>query len=106
MGDSDPRFSEAICYLPPTKVLAALVLAEIERNDAEGARLAYEAMMLFETPQAGENHTDSVRSWLRGVRPERGRWHKHAHHDPFFITINEEKAAWLSRRSEGTPFNY
>ena len=87
MGDSDPRFSEAICYLPPTKVLAALVLAEIERDDAEGARLAYEAMMLFETPQARENHTDSVRSWLRVVRHERGRWRKHAHHDPFFRSL-------------------
>ncbi|MDD5412928.1 MAG: hypothetical protein PHF31_16240 [Methylobacter sp.] len=83
-GDSGPRSSEAIWYLPPTKVLAALVLAEIERGDAEGARLAHEAMMLFETPQAREIHIDSVRSRLRGIRPERGRWHKHVHHDPFF----------------------
>jgi hypothetical protein len=86
-GDFDPRFSEAICYLPPTKVLAALVLAEIERGDAEGTRLAHEAMMLFETPQAREIYTDSVRSRLRGVRPECGRWHKHAHHDPFFRSL-------------------
>ncbi|MFA5925138.1 MAG: hypothetical protein WC856_28315 [Methylococcaceae bacterium] len=86
-GDSDPRFSEAISYFPPTKVLAALVLAEIERGDAEGARLAHEAMMLFETPQAREIHTDSVRSRLRGVRPERGRWHKHAHHDRLFRSL-------------------
>ena len=87
-GDSDPRFSEAIWYLSPTKVLAALVLAEIERGDAEGARLAHETMMLFETPQAREIHIDSVRSRLRvKVRPERGRWHKHAHHDPFFRSL-------------------
>jgi hypothetical protein len=92
-GDSDRRFSEAISYFPPTKVLAALVLAEIERGDAEGARLAYEATMLFETPQARDIHTDSVRSQLRGVRPERVRWHKHAHHDPFFralVMISEQ----------------
>jgi hypothetical protein len=41
-GGADPGFSEAIGHLPPTKTLAALVLAEIERGDAEGARLAYE----------------------------------------------------------------
>jgi len=86
-GNSDPRFSDATSYLSPTKVLAALVLAEIERGDAEGARLAYEAMMLFETPQARGLHIDSVRSRLRGARPELGRWHKHAHHDPFLRTL-------------------
>lgn len=86
-GAPDPIISEAIYYLPPTKVLAALVLAEIEHGDAEGARLAYEAMMLFETPQARDIHTDSVRSRLHGVRPERGRWRKHAHHDPLFRSL-------------------
>ncbi len=86
-GASDPGFYEAVCYLPPTKVLAALVLAEIERGDAEGARLAHEAMMLFETLEAREIHTDAVRSRLRGVRPEPGRWHKHAHHDPVFRSL-------------------
>jgi len=86
-GDSDPRFSEATWYLPPTKVLAALVLAEIERGDAEGARLAHEAMMLLETPQAKDIYTDSVRSRLRGAKPDRGRWHKHEHHDPLFRSL-------------------
>lgn len=86
-GYSDSRFTEAIGYLSPIKALAALVLAEIERGDAEGARLAHEAMMLFESPQARDIHTDSVRSRLRGVKPEHGRWHKHAHHDPLFRTV-------------------
>lgn len=86
-GAPDPGFYEAVSYFPPTKVLAALVLAEIERGDPEGARLAYEAMMLFETPEAREIHTNAVRSRLRGVRAEPGRWHKHAHHDPFFRSL-------------------
>lgn len=86
-GKSDPGFFEAVCHFPETKVLAALVLAEIEQGDAEGARLAHEAMMLFESPQAREIYTDFVRSRLRGVKSEHGRWHKHAHHDPFFISV-------------------
>jgi hypothetical protein len=86
-GYSDSRFTGTIGYLPPIKALAALVLAEIERGDAEGARLAYEAMMLFESPQARDIHTDSVRSRLRGIKPEHGRWHKHAHHDPLFRAV-------------------
>ncbi|WAK00483.1 hypothetical protein [Methylobacter sp. YRD-M1] len=86
-GCSEPKLTEAIGYLPPTKALAALVLAEIERGDAEGARLAYEAMMLFESPQARDIHTDSVRSRLRGIKTEHGRWHKHAHHDPLFRAV-------------------
>lgn len=86
-GDSDPRFSEAVLCLPPTTVLAVLVLAEIARSDAEGARLAHEAMMLFETPHAREILIDTVRSRLRGVRPARGKWQKHAHHDPFFKAL-------------------
>lgn len=86
-GNSDPGFFEAVCRFPKTKVLAALVLAEIEQGDAEGARMAHEAMMLSESPQAIEIYTDFVRSRLRGARPEHGRWHKHAHHDPFFRSV-------------------
>lgn len=86
-GNSDPGFFEAVCHFPETKVLAALVLAEIEQGDAEGARQAHEAMMLFESPQAREIYTDFVRSRLRGAKPEPGRWHKHAHHDPFFRSV-------------------
>ena len=86
-GYSDSSFTEAIGYLPPTKALAVLVLAEIERGDAEGARLAHEAMMLFESPQARDIHTDSVRSRLRGTKTEHGRWHKHVHHAPLFRAV-------------------
>jgi hypothetical protein len=87
-GDFDPGFSDMVGHLQPTKVLAALALAEIERGDAEGARLAHEAMMLFESPQAMEIHVESVRSRLRGARPEREGRHKHEHHDAFFKTLS------------------
>jgi hypothetical protein len=97
-GYSDSRFTEAIGYFPPIRALAALVLAEIERGDAEGARLAYEAMMLFESPQARDIHTDSVRSRLRGVKTEHGRWHKHAHHDPLFKAV--AMISWQTGRSD------
>jgi hypothetical protein len=53
-GNSDSGFFEAVCHFPETKVLAALVLAEIEQGDAEGARLAHEAMMLSESRQANK----------------------------------------------------
>lgn len=79
------------------KYRAALVLAEIERGDAEGVRLAYEAMMLFETPRAREIHTRHISSRLRGVRLEHGKWHKHAHRDPLFralAMIAEQTGRW------------
>lgn len=83
-GTSDPRLSDALDHLSPAKGLAVLVSAEIERGDAEGARLAYATMMLFESPQARQIHTQAVRSRLSGTKPEAGKWHKHAHRDPFF----------------------
>lgn len=86
-GVYDPRLFLAIGNISPTKVLAALVLAEIEHCDAEGARLAYEAMMLFETKEASEIYIDSVRSKLRGFKPERTRWRKHEHHDALFRSL-------------------
>lgn len=86
-GNSDPGFFEAVCHFPETKVLAALVLAEIEQGDAEGARLAHEAMMLFETPQARDIYADSIRSILRGAKPDLGKWHKHEHRDPLFRSV-------------------
>ncbi|WP_031435151.1 hypothetical protein [Methylomarinum vadi] len=86
-GSYDAKLSVTFSNLPPIKVLAALVLAEIEHGNAEGARLAYEAMMLFETEEASEIYIDSVRTRLRGVRPNRAKWHKHEHHDALFRSL-------------------
>ena len=83
-GASDPRLFEALGHLPFTKAIAALVLIEIERGDAEDTRLAYETMMLFESLQARQAHVRAVRSRLSGAKPKASKWHKHIHHDPFF----------------------
>ncbi|HUL13916.1 MAG TPA: hypothetical protein VLU73_17340 [Methylococcaceae bacterium] len=83
-GAADPKLLEALDHVPFTKAIAGLVLAEIERGDAEGARLAYETMMLFESPQARQAHLQAVRSRLYGTKPKTGKWHKHMHRDAFF----------------------
>src|SRR5512139_793754 len=48
---------------------ALLVLAEIERGDAEGIRLAHAPMMLFDTPAAGARYAEGVAAALHGRRP-------------------------------------
>ena len=60
-GVADPDLAELLGGLAPMRGLAALVLAEIARGDAEGAHAAYEAMRLFESPGA---RTDLVQAAL------------------------------------------
>jgi len=48
------------------QAFALLVLAEIERGNAEGIRLAHEPMMLFESPAAGARYAEDVAAALRG----------------------------------------
>lgn len=48
------------------QAFALLVLAEIERGNAEGIRLAHEPMMLFESPTAGTRYAEGVAAALRG----------------------------------------
>jgi len=48
------------------RAFALLVLAEIERGDAEGTRLAHEPMMLFESPTAGTRYAEGIAAALRG----------------------------------------
>ena len=60
------------------QAFALLVLAEIERGNAEGIRLAHEPMMLFESPAAGMRYAEGVAAALRGggalhVRPHDSR---------------------------------
>lgn len=86
-GASEERFSEEISYLPLVKVFAVLVMNEIESGDAEGARLAYEAMMLSETQQAWKIYIKKVGARLRGGRIDLGRWHKHGHLDHLFRAV-------------------
>ena len=55
---------------------ALLVLAEIERGDAEGIRLAHDPMMLFDSPTAGARYAEGVAAALRG---EGEALHVHPH---------------------------
>jgi hypothetical protein len=65
----DGRLADVLAGLPPARGLAALVLAEIERGNAEGIHLAYEAMMLFESPQAGRVYAEQVAAALHAPHP-------------------------------------
>ena len=58
------------------QAFALLALAEIEHGDAEGARLAHEPMMLFESPTAGVRYAENIAAALRG---EGGALHVHPH---------------------------
>jgi len=68
-GSGDARLADLLAGLKPARALAALVLAEIERGNAEGVHIAYDAMMLFESPQAGQVHAGRVAAALRAVHP-------------------------------------
>jgi hypothetical protein len=69
LGNGDTRLADLLAGLKPTRALAALVLAEIERGNAEGAHIAYEAMMLFESPKAGRVHAEHIAAALRAPHP-------------------------------------
>ena len=65
----DARLADLLAGLKPARALAALALAEIERGNAEGVHIAYEAMMLFESPQAGQVYAEHVAAALRAAHP-------------------------------------
>jgi hypothetical protein len=65
-GASDMRLDEVLGRMTPSRGLAVLVLAEIERGDMEGLHIAYESMMIFESPAAAQAYTEQVASSLRG----------------------------------------
>ena len=67
--NGDAHLADLLAGLSPARALAALVLAEIERGNAEGIHLAYEAMMLFETPQAGRVLAEQVAAALHAPHP-------------------------------------
>jgi hypothetical protein len=67
----DASLADLLAGLKPARALAALVLAEIERGNAEAVHIAYEAMMLFESPQAGLVYAERVAAALRAPHPGR-----------------------------------
>ena len=72
---ADPRLEEILDHLAPPQALALLVLAEIERGDAEGARFAYAAMRVFESPAAVTGHVHASLT----VSGKHEAWLIHAH---------------------------
>ena len=76
-ASGDARLADALDGQRPVQALALLVLAEIERGDAEGVHIAYEAMMAFDTPAAAQTYSERIVAALRGTLPLPGR-HRHA----------------------------
>jgi len=74
----DPRLAGILGRLSPARGLALLVLAEIERGEAEEARGAYEAMMLFEPPGVGDAYARRVAERLQGHGARAHVWHRHS----------------------------
>jgi hypothetical protein len=60
----------------PAQGFALLVLAEIERGNAEGIRIAHDPMMLFDSPAAGARYAEGVAAALRSGGTAR-HWHSH-----------------------------
>lgn len=62
-GDGRPQ---ALLGPKAAQGFALLVLAEIERGNAEGIRLTHDPMMLFDSPAAGARYAEGVAAALRG----------------------------------------
>jgi hypothetical protein len=65
-GAEDTRLDEVLEKLTPSRGLAALVLAEVERGDMEGVHIAYETMMSLESPEVAQAYAEQIASVLRG----------------------------------------
>lgn len=62
----DPRLDRVLQGHKPALGLALLVLEEIGRGDAEGARLAHEPMMIFESTAAAAHYAERIAAALHG----------------------------------------
>jgi hypothetical protein len=82
----DARLAELLDGLRPAHALALLVLAEIERGDAEGVHVAHEAMMTFDSPPAGEVYAERIAAALRGGL-EGFRLHRHSSRPPLWKAL-------------------
>jgi hypothetical protein len=82
----DKRLDDLLQGHRPSWGLALLALAEIEHGDPEGARLAHELMMVFESEQAGRQFAAHVAALLHG-RLEPEPLHKHSPQMPLWKAI-------------------
>lgn len=67
---------QALLGEKPAQAFALLALAEIERGNPEGIRLAHAPMMLFDTPAAGARYAEGV---ARALRNGASALHEHPH---------------------------
>jgi hypothetical protein len=70
----------------PAHAFALLALAEIERGNVEGVRLAHAPMMLFDTPAAGARYAEAVAAALRGGGADLHA-HPHASRPPLWKAL-------------------
>lgn len=82
----DARLDDLLDGLRPARALALLVLAEIERGDAEGVHVAHEAMMSLESPAAGRIYEKRVALALRGSLEARPL-HRHSSREPLWKAL-------------------
>lgn len=66
LAAGDARLEDLLDGLRPPRALALLVLAEIERGNAEGIHIAHEAMMLSEFPVAERMYAERISAALHG----------------------------------------
>jgi DnaK suppressor protein len=78
MDASDPRLDNALGRLSPAQGLALLVLTAIERGEAEEARSAYEAMMLYDSVAVGDAEARRVSERLHGDDERIEELHRHS----------------------------
>jgi hypothetical protein len=79
----DPRLDHVLQGHKPALGLALLVLEEIERGDAEGARLAHETMMVFESAAAAAHYAECIAAALHG-QLEALPLHRHTSQPPLW----------------------
>jgi hypothetical protein len=82
----DAQLAELLDGLRPASALALLVLAEIERGNAEGVHIAHEAMMTFDSPAAARVYAERIALALRG-RLEGPKWHPHSSRAPIWKAL-------------------
>ena len=79
----DARLDDVLQGHRPAWGLALLAMAEIDNGNAQGARLAHEPMMAFESEKAGARLASQMSALLHG-RPEIPHLHKHAQRLPLW----------------------
>ncbi len=83
---ADERIEGLLDGIPSARAIALLVLAEIERGDADGVHVAHEAMMAFESPAARRVYQKRVALALRGGLEARPL-HRHSSREPLWKAL-------------------